>query len=133
MSFVQDQYWPNLTLYFACLLQFLSSADATNDILETFVNAPVFDSFDQDSNIVGNYFAVVPWFVYFSNELPEDNAPVHLVVDSTCGNVFTYEIAGRNATLLSPNQDLHDPRYDGKFVEGSFGEFAFDAEVSTAH
>ena len=109
-------------------MQFLDPG-AHNDTLETFVNAPVFESFEEDAEIVGNYFAVVPWFVYFSDELPDGTAPIRLVVESSCGNVFTYEIEGSKATLISTYEDLHDPRYDGTFVKGPFGDFAFDAEV----
>ena len=87
---------------------------------------PVFADHEGDAEIVAHYFAVVPWYVYFTDELPTGTAPLHVVIASSCGHTFTFEIVGRTATLISSNKDVHDHKYDGVFMEGEFGTFAHD-------
>jgi hypothetical protein len=87
----------------------------------------VFGSFEEDAPIVGHYFAVIPWFVYFMDELPPGTAPVVVVVDSSCGHKFTYEIRGHVPTLLSSHDDVHDPQYDDVFKSDAFAVFAHDS------
>jgi hypothetical protein len=94
--------------------------------IESVVAVPVFGGLEEDAPIVGHYFAVVPWFVYFMDELPPGTAPVVAVVDSSCGQKFTYEIRGNVPMLLSFNEDLHDPQYDDVFVSEALSVFAHD-------
>ena len=92
---------------------------------------PVFANHEEDAEIVAHYFAVVPWYVYFSDELPTGTAPIHTVIESSCGHIFTFEISGRKATLLSSNEDVHDRNYDGVIMKGEFGTFAHDTCLYT--
>jgi hypothetical protein len=49
-----------------------------------------------------------------------------VVVKSSCGHEFTFEIRGLVNTLLSSNEDVHDPQYDAVFVSGAFAAFVHD-------
>jgi hypothetical protein len=62
--------------------------------------------------------------VYFTDILPEgDNTKgVYTVLESTCGQVFTYEISGPKARYLGSG-DLHDTTYNHLEVSTGFGAF----------
>lgn len=90
------------------------------------VTVPVFSSFEQNASIVGHYFAIVPWYVYFQEELPNGTAPLLAVVETSCGHEFSFQVEGRNATLLSTEHDVHDPLYDDMYVSDSFMTFTHD-------
>ncbi|KAL3918318.1 MAG: hypothetical protein SGILL_004297 [Bacillariaceae sp.] len=138
-----------------CKLTAFFDPQSHEDTLETIVVTPVFESHEEDAEIVGHYFSVVPWYVFFKDELPGGSAPVLAVIESSCGNVFTFEIRGREAILLSgkcregfflsiptletnshlriphcflvsDHEDVHDPRYDNVHIDGDFGTFAHD-------
>jgi hypothetical protein len=94
-----------------------------SDVVGTLVVHPVFASFEEDARIEGHVFAVVPWTVYFENELAAGTAPVIAVVDSSCGHSFTFEIEGHNATYLGEG-DLHDPAYEATSVTSPLADFA---------
>lgn len=61
------------------------------------VVAPVFESFEENAPIVGHYYAMVPWYVYFQDDLQQGTDPVHAHVTTSCGNTFVIEIEGRNS------------------------------------
>jgi hypothetical protein len=93
--------------------------------VDTLVVVPVFANFDDDAPIVGHYFAIVPWEVYFQDELVVGSDPIIAVVHSTCGHDLTFSIHGRNATLLG-EEDMHDITYDHLEMTGSLADFAHD-------
>jgi hypothetical protein len=106
------------------LLQFFDPRNH-KETLETLVVVPVFENNkDTHAKIVGHYFAVVPWYVYFQDELPDGTAPIHAVIESSCGHTFTFAIAGRNATLVSSSQDAHDHNYNEVYMQDKFGDFS---------
>jgi hypothetical protein len=57
-------------------------------------------------------------------ELLTETAPVVVVVKSSCGHEFTFEIRGRVTTLISSSEDVHDPQFDVVFVSDAFAAFA---------
>jgi hypothetical protein len=85
----------------------------------------VFGNFEKDAPIVGHYFAIVPWHVYLE-VLPFGTAPVLVLLESSCGIKLSFEIRGHVPTLLSPNEDVHDPQYDTIFVSEAFAVDAHD-------
>jgi hypothetical protein len=89
--------------------------ESNETTVETIVVVPVFDDIEKDAAIVGHYLVVVPWYVYFQDILPIGTAPVSIVVESTCGYVFSFEIEGHNASLTSFDEALYDSRYKNIF------------------
>jgi hypothetical protein len=59
-------------------------------------------------------------------ELSEGTAPLLAVVESSCGGLFSIEIKGRTATMVSTSEDLHDEQYHDIFVTAPFAAFAKD-------
>ena len=108
------------------MLQFYDS-EAPEGTLEMFINVPVFAGFEPESLIVGNYWSIVPWYVYFEDQLPPGTPPIHAVLQSSCGPVFTFQIDGSTATLISSNEDVHDAAYDHVYVSGALSHNAEDA------
>jgi hypothetical protein len=65
----------------------------------------------EDNPIVGVMTAVMSWDIYLGNMMPKDVIGIVVVIKDTCGDVFTYQVDGPNATYLG-DSDLHDPRYN---------------------
>jgi hypothetical protein len=91
--------------------------------VDTIVVAPVFENFDANASIVGHYFAVVPWKVFFEDELVTGTDPVVAVVSSSCGHTFTFEIKGHEANFLGEG-DVHSSSYDEMGMTSIFADFA---------
>ena len=72
---------------------------------QSYILEPVYDSFDDDAEVVGFVIGVFPWNGYFRNVLPDD-IDVTLVIDDRCGDVHTYEINGPEAFYVGDG-DLH--------------------------
>jgi class 3 adenylate cyclase len=93
---------------------------------------PVFDTFDEDSKVVGFIIAVVPWIDYFEDVLPEGTNGLAVDVKDTCGSAFTYTIYGREAEYEGQGS-LHNPKFDYINQSSEFAEFArYDGEVSSS-
>ena len=61
---------------------------------------PVFDSFKEDNReIVGFLFAVVPWDIYFQNILSDSAQGISVEVEDTCGSLFTYRVNGPDVSF----------------------------------
>lgn len=94
---------------------------ATNkDILQTVVAFPVFNGFGPDALVIGMYTAIVPWLVFFQDNLVFGK--LVMVMTNTCDEIFTFEIDGQHATFLG-EEDLHDPRYDHLAFVAPFADF----------
>jgi Adenylate and Guanylate cyclase catalytic domain len=98
--------------------------------VDTMVVTPVFGGFEDGAEIVGHYVAIVPWEVYFKDELPNGTDAVEAVVDSSCGHTFTFDIHGHNATFKG-EVDGHDYAYDHMGKASHFGDIAHDSCVYT--
>jgi len=118
--------WRTPTFHDICSSTKWFNPAAYPEKVDTLVVAPVFENFDEDAPIVGHYFAVVPWKVFFQDELVEGTDPVIAVVSSTCGRKVTFEINGHEATLLDED-DVHDSAYDHLEMAAPFADFAHDS------
>jgi hypothetical protein len=87
-----------------------------------FIMEPVYDSFEEDPEVVGVLIAVTSWQNLFDRLLPEGSNGIVCVVTDTCGNDITFELNGPRTVYLGPT-DAHDPSFD------EFGEH-FDVEVN---
>mmetsp|Transcript_31479 Transcript_31479/g.75953 ORF Transcript_31479/g.75953 Transcript_31479/m.75953 type:complete len:940 (-) Transcript_31479:221-3040(-) len=79
--------------------------------MNTYLTYPVFDSFEDDKNVVGVLATNLHWTVLFSNLLPESALGMICVITNTKDQTFTYRIDGCESRYLGLG-DLHDPRFD---------------------
>lgn len=91
--------------------------DATHP--HSFLLYPLHETFDEllenpsDPNpLIGALTAVLPWDHYFAHLLPKEVFGMVVVVKDTCGDVFTYQVDGPDATFMGQG-DHHDPKYEG--------------------
>jgi hypothetical protein len=91
------------------------------DILQTVVAFPVFDDFEEDSELAGMFAAIVPWTRFFGGILSDGTEPIDLVVSNTCDEVFTFQIDGTKATFMG-EENLHDKRFDALVIQGPFAD-----------
>lgn len=103
----------------ASIFNLLPSADSTSFIEPTeliplsIILTPIYETTAVVSDMVGVVMGTIPWQVYFENILPQDTAPVDVVVrsDGCHQEEFSFRIDGPNATYLGPS-DLHDETHD---------------------
>ena len=88
----------------------------------SFMAAPVYDSLTPNASLVGAVTAEIPWHSYIQNLIPEGINGIIVVVQNTCGQVFTYQVNGPDVLYLGP-EDLHDPAYDEYEIESHFTAF----------
>ena len=82
------------------------------DVIQTMMIFPVFDTHDHDTaNIIGHLLVVVPWSIFFEGILLNDTPSMVVVVENTCGEVFSFEMIGRNAKFLA-QEDSHDNAFE---------------------
>lgn len=83
----------------------------------SFVLYPIHETFDevldndQENPLVGAATAVLPWDDFFDKLMPEEAIGIIVVVEDTCGDVFSYRVDGANATFLGEG-DFHQPQYN---------------------
>lgn len=80
---------------------------------------PIFSSFDANSNTVGFMVVVIPWYIYFNDVLSKGANSVICVLRNSCGEDFSYEVSGPEATFLGVG-DFHDPNWDHMEVSSQF-------------
>ena len=88
----------------------------------SFMAAPVYDSLAPGARLVGAVTAEIPWHSYIQNLIPEGINGIIVVVENTCGQVFTYQVNGPDVLYLG-DEDLHDPAYDEYEIESHFTAF----------
>ena len=94
---------------------------------------PIFDSFESNATLTALMVANVYWQVYFQDILTENVRGIVAVLENTCGQVFSYEINGRDASYLGQG-DLHDPKYSNMEESTGFGFFlSRDEPVEKPH
>jgi len=74
--------------------------DGHTDILQTVIAFPVFGDFTVDAPIVGYYTAIIPWQHFFTNNVGKDSKEMVVVMNNTCGEVFSVAVNGGNATII---------------------------------
>ena len=90
--------------------------DATHP--HCFLMYPIHENFEEvlsnDDNtnpLTGSLTAILAWDRFFVDLLPEEVYGMVIVVKDTCGDVFTYQVDGAQATFLGEG-DLHNPKYN---------------------
>jgi hypothetical protein len=89
---------------------------------ESFILVPVFDKVGDNATIVATLASMLPWHNYFKNLLPDDIEPIVIVVRSSCGTVFSYQVEGPNVTFIGDG-DRHDRTWSKNEVTTSFTPF----------
>lgn len=103
---------------------------ATRDDVDhphSFLLHPVYPYFSQDESyatddLVGFVVAILPWDSYFANILHDGINGVVVVLHSSCGEHYTYQLNGPEAVFLGKG-DFHDHRYDALEVNTEFAPF----------
>jgi hypothetical protein len=76
---------------------------------------PVFQDFNKthrdSSHIMGVVIAILPWNHYLENILSPKAHGIVVVLKSTCGDQFSYQLNGAESIFLGYG-DFHDPSYD---------------------
>jgi hypothetical protein len=80
---------------------------------------PIYDSMTHNRTIVGVLAALLRWGVFFTDVLPSAEHGIYVVLESSCDQVFTYEIFGHEATYLGVG-DNHDKRVDQDHLEVTY-------------
>ena len=71
---------------------------------------PVFETFEETSNLVAIVAAEINWHNFLENTLPESGTEVICVVETACGQIFSFKIDGRKTAFLGIG-DYHDPLF----------------------
>ena len=71
---------------------------------------PIHDVLEK-GNISGFLVSLFYWQSLFEDVLADDQIGFICVLNNTCGDTFTWEVNGRNATWIGSG-DLHDPRFE---------------------
>ena len=103
---------------------------------ESYLVQPVFKEVTgetMEKTFVGYINALLPWDNYFKNIIPDNLAPMHLVLKNTCGQVVTFEVIGPKVNVLSVEEDLHDPFYDPLEVNTHFQVFEGRRRMQESH
>lgn len=72
---------------------------------------PVFDTFQENHDLVAVLAAEISWTQFFENSLPQGAKGVMCVVETGCNQQFSYLVDGNRAIYLGPG-DSHDRKYD---------------------
>ena len=81
------------------------------DVPHAYIAEPVWDSFEEDRNMVGFMVALTSWANYFNNILPPGADGIICVVRDSCGSVMTWELRGPTPHFVG-NSDTHDISYE---------------------
>jgi class 3 adenylate cyclase len=85
---------------------------------------PIYDSLNSDRAIVGTLDMELQWESFFEGILVDFKEPLVVVVDNTCGGVYSYEVSGLDARFIGTG-DQHDDNVDGyKSKASSYASFA---------
>ncbi|CAB9526088.1 Receptor-type guanylate cyclase gcy [Seminavis robusta] len=86
--------------------------DSNADNPHSFMYHPVYKNvMDPSSGVVATITSSVAWDASMQDLLPDTVRGILCVVENTCGQVFTYEINGKDANFRG-NADTHNPKYD---------------------
>ena len=91
----------------------------------TRVYIPVFDSFDEHTRKAAALMtALIRWESYFVNVLPEQIRGIHMLLENTCGEQYTFKITGHEPDPVGLG-DQHETKFD------HFARMATFADVET--
>ncbi|CAJ1951424.1 unnamed protein product [Cylindrotheca closterium] len=72
---------------------------------------PVFDKLAGDRSVVAIFYTIIYWRTYFDGLLPKGSNGIHVILENTCGQQYTYIVDGLEAQFEG-HGDLHSPEYD---------------------
>lgn len=84
---------------------------------------PVYDTFEDNAEVVGFIIAVVAWDGFFVDTLPEKTEGFLVEVNDRCGAEFTYVVDGPKATYLGEGT-FHKSRFNSFVKSSEFAMFA---------
>ena len=77
----------------------------------SYILTPVYDTLGKNRTAVAFLSAFLRWGAFFTDVLPSSQHGIFVVLESTCGQTFTYEIFGHKAVYMGEG-NLHDTRVD---------------------
>ncbi|CAB9505205.1 Receptor-type guanylate cyclase gcy [Seminavis robusta] len=77
----------------------------------SYILEPVYDTLTENRTMVAYLSAFMRWGVFFTDVLPDHEQDIYVVLESTCGQTFTYEIFGHKSVYLGEG-DVHDTTVD---------------------
>jgi signal transduction histidine kinase len=72
---------------------------------------PVFDSFQDDHQLVGVLATTIVWKLFFTKILPPSASGIVCILENSYNQTLAYRIDGPDVTYLG-DEDFHDTRYD---------------------
>jgi len=85
---------------------------------------PLYNNFSlTERQAVGLVLVVLRWGLFFNNKIPKDVNGIHLVLESSCANVVTYEIVDGIAVYKGKG-DLSDKSYKSYEMSAPFNTYA---------
>lgn len=83
---------------------------------------PIYDSQDDDKSIVAELTAYVYWQNYFEKILSKEDVGISVILENTCGQVYTYRVDGSVAKYIGQGM-LHDREFDYLEVTTDYNSF----------
>jgi signal transduction histidine kinase/CheY-like chemotaxis protein len=77
----------------------------------TFLAYPVFDSFEEDRQLVGVLATMFYWQLYFTDILPPSSVGIVCILENSYNQTLAYRIDGPDVTYLGEG-DPHDTQFD---------------------
>ena len=84
---------------------------------------PIYDTLFENRTTVGFLSAFLRFGAFFDNILNDEQYGILIVLESSCGQQFSYQLKGRDAHFMG-KADLHDTHYDGQLKEFDIVPFA---------
>jgi class 3 adenylate cyclase len=93
---------------------------------------PVYDSFDENRQIVAYLQSIISWEEAFSVVIPQsEEGDIHVVLRNSCGQEFTWEVGGEHAEFLGPG-DLHQVQYESYKITADLTKYSDPAAAEEA-
>jgi hypothetical protein len=124
---VFDSMRPEIASMFSALLGSAEKEYEGEPLAHLFY--PIFDTFEKETRkLVGIFSTAIYFELFFTEVLAPNSNGIICVVENTCGDEFSFQINGEEASYLGPG-DLHDRSYD--YIEQSY-DFS-EMGLSKAH
>jgi hypothetical protein len=86
-----------------------------------------------DDSIVGTVSMLIVWSKLLMNNVPKNGNLVTVVIDNTCGQVFTYQVSAKGTNLdFIGEGDLHETKYSHKVRQSSYSDYESLVNVVTS-
>lgn len=102
--------------YLLSLSQYRNSDPELFGDWHTLMTYPVFDSFDDERNVVGVISTDIYWKVLFSQILSHHSVGIVAVIENSEGKSMSFQLDGPKVTSLGEG-DRHEPVYDHMMIQ----------------